>query len=310
MNFFYNLQKLLSSFVIYSLTVCLGLSSVAAEEKMSPKSIMEDTIINTAAEQFQTDASQIEALIWDNRLKIPPCDAGFVVSFPFNDRVTTQTTCPGSDWKVYTRIKIHDSNLSFRYLRNMQPGETLTRADVDRQFVSQVDTDANIRNLSDVLGKTLAEPVNAFDVIQYNHFNTLNAIKIDKDVPEINYIFTANQVIPRGRRLSIDFFSRDEASNQTPRDAVSAETDIKFFEPTRTLMEGDVLRQSNIKATAAVRKDELLVLLIDSGAIQIRVQVKALKDATLGEIVELINVDSGKTIMGKVTDIGQVELIK
>ena len=77
----------------------------------------------------------------------------------------------------------------------------------------------------------------------------------------------------------------------------------------RDIMPGDQLRRSAVKMAPAVRKNEEVQVLIVRGALRVTNLVRISRDATIGESIDVVNVESGRLLKARVTGIGQVEIL-
>ncbi len=59
----------------------------------------------------------------------------------------------------------------------------------------------------------------------------------------------------------------------------------------------------------AVRKNDEVQVLIVRGALRVTSLVRISRDATIGESIDVVNVESGRPIKVRVTGIGQVEIL-
>ena len=82
-----------------------------------------------------------------------------------------------------------------------------------------------------------------------------------------------------------------------------------MLEALRDIMPGDKLRRSAVKMAPAVRKNEEIQVSIVRGALRVTNLVRISRDATIGESIDVVNVESGRPLKARVTGIGQVEIL-
>jgi len=82
-----------------------------------------------------------------------------------------------------------------------------------------------------------------------------------------------------------------------------------MFEALRDIMPGDKLRRSTVKMAPSVRKNEEIEVSLVRGSLTVTNVVRMSRDATIGESIDVINVESGRILKARVTGIGQVELL-
>jgi flagella basal body P-ring formation protein FlgA len=74
----------------------------------------------------------------------------------------------------------------------------------------------------------------------------------------------------------------------------------------RPLKAGQILRQSDVAISPAIRKNDLIRLVVKTGQMTLSVQGKAMQDAALGQTIRVINVNSNRQLSGTVVDAGTV----
>lgn len=76
----------------------------------------------------------------------------------------------------------------------------------------------------------------------------------------------------------------------------------------RPLRSSQILRVSDLVMTPAVRKNTLVTLALESGAMSLSLTGKVLEDAAIGQSVRVLNVNSKKELVGVVRDAGTVDI--
>lgn len=74
----------------------------------------------------------------------------------------------------------------------------------------------------------------------------------------------------------------------------------------RPLKAGQVLRSSDLAMAPAVKRNDLVQLVVHTGQMTLTVQGKVLQDAAVGQSVRVINVSSNRQLSGTVVDAGTV----
>ena len=267
-------------------------------------------IQEAAAQAFYTDPANVEVRLADKRLVLPDCGQPFDVRFPFSDRATAQLDCVNPKWRGFIQIRLKEGVTAFRYNISLNQGDTLKRSHVTRHAVAPDDSIANrIVVLEDVLDLALREQVKAGDIMLESHF-TATPIS-DYQTTKTNDVgaWVAIQIIPRGNRLDESTFSWEIVKGRVPTDLIHSGADFAMLEALRDIMPGDKLRRSAVKMAPAVRKNEEVQVLIVRGALRVTNLVRISRDATIGESIDVVNVESGRPLKARVTGIGQVEIL-
>ena len=107
------------------------------------------------------------------------------------------------------------------------------------------------------------------------------------------HAWVATKTIPRGNRLDVTTFSWEIIEGRVPTDLIRYGADFAMLEALRDIMPGDKLRRSAVKMAPAVRKNEEVQVLIVRGALRVTNLVRISRDATIGESIDVVNVESG-----------------
>ena len=263
-----------------------------------------------AAQAFYTDPANVEVRLADKRLVLPDCGQPFDVRFPFSDRATAQLDCVSPKWRGFIQIRLKEGVTAFRYNLPLNQGETLKRSHVTRHAVAPDDSISNrIVVLEDALDLALREPVQAGDIILESHFMATPISGYQTTKTEDVRAWVATKIIPRGNRLDGATFSWEIVEGRVPTDLIHFGADFATLEALRDIMPGDKLRRSAVKMAPAVRKNEEVKVLIVRGALRVTNLVRISRDATIGESIDVMNVESGIPLKARVTGIGRVEIL-
>ena len=281
--------------------------------KIDQAMIKEDAtkqIQEAAAQAFHTDPANVEVRLADKRLVLPECSQAFDVQFPFSDRATAQLDCLSPKWRGFIQIRLKEGVTAFRYNQSLNKGELLKRSHVARHVVPHDNGLSNrIVVLDDVLDLTLRERVQTGDILLESHF--IASPLSDYEAAEAKNVgaWVATQIIPRGNRLDKDTFSWEIIEGRAPTDLIHSGADFAMLEALRDIMPGDKLRRSTVKMAPAVRKNDEVQVSIVRGALKVTNLVRISRDATIGELIDVVNVESGRPLKVRVTGIGQVEIL-
>lgn len=294
-------------------TVCASISCRAdtgLRDQETLKGEASTLIANAAATAFDTGPDLVEVRLGDRRLVLPDCESPFSVSFPFNDRATAQLDCRQPTWRAFVQIRLTAGTTLFVYQRALTVGHTLLRSDVKRSYRSaEAVPDKSVQVLEDVLDKPLLAAVSEGEPVREDHFGIKTRSSGDDESVATHFAWTATALIPRGNRLSSDSFQKELLKGRIPTDLIPLEVDFQMLESTRNIMPGEPLRQSAVKLAPAVRKGQELPIIIVNGALTVTNTVRVMQDATIGDAIEAVNIESGRRLKVRVVGIGQVELM-
>ena len=74
-------------------------------------------------------------------------------------------------------------------------------------------------------------------------------------------------------------------------------------------MPGEVLRLNAVKIAPAVTKNQEIEVILTRGALKVSNVVRITKDASIGETIDVVSVDSGRKLQAKVVAVGRVEML-
>ncbi|MBM13696.1 MAG: flagella basal body P-ring formation protein FlgA [Halieaceae bacterium] len=281
-----------------------------ARDQESIKADAKEQIRAAAASAFYIEAKNVEVRLADKRLVLPNCTEAFEVTFPFSDRATAQLDCLTPQWRGFIQIRLREGVPAFRYNLPLNAGDILKRSHVIRQSISTEDVNAiRVTVLEDVLDKKLKQRVQAGEILLENHF--AGAVTGTSPIVDDGGVgaWIANEIIPRGSRLSQKSFSWGIVNGRVPSDLIHQDAQFPMLEALRNIMPGDKLRRSAVKMAPAVRKNEEVQVSIVRGSLTVTNVVRVGRDATIGETIEVINAESGRSLRARVTGIGQVEIL-
>ena len=281
--------------------------------KIDQAMIKEDAtkqIQEAAAQAFDTDPANVEVRLADKRLVLPKCGQPFDVRFPFSDRATAQLDCVSPKWRGFIQIRLKEGVTAFRYNQSLNKGELLKRSHVARHVIPPDNGLSNrIVVLNDVLDLTLREQVQTGDILLESHFIASPLSGYKAAAAKNAGAWVATQIIPRGNRLDKSTFSWEIIVGRAPTDLIHSGADFAMLEALRDIMPGDKLRRSTVKMAPAVRKNDEVQVSVVRGALTVTNLVRISRDATIGELIDVVNVESGRPLKVRVTGIGQVEIL-
>ena len=291
----------------------LALVSLNAEASRDQAAIKQEVTVqvqNAAATTYLTDPGAVKVRLADRRLVLPDCQEPFAVSFPFNDRATAQLDCTAPQWRGFVQIRLNGGISVFRFNTVLNAGDALKRGDVVRSTLSDSSSVSSpVLVLEDVLDETLVAAVQPGEILLESHFAAITATGTETPTGSAIRGWIATEYIPRGNRLSIDAFSWRIIEGRAPSDLIPANANFAYLEALRDINPGDKLRRSTVKMAPAVRKNEEIKVYLVRGALTVTNVVRISRDATIGESIDVVNVESGRNLRARVTGIGQVELL-
>jgi flagella basal body P-ring formation protein FlgA len=115
--------------------------------------------------------------------------------------------------------------------------------------------------------------------------------------------------IPRGSILSASNLDVEQRSlEKLPRGTFDSMESLVGFEAKSTIFPGAVITKRQVRALRLVKRNQIVPVLVQKGALQVRTRAKALADASPGDIVVCVGVDSKERFQGVLRGDGVVVL--
>ena len=118
-------------------------------------------------------------------------------------------------------------------------------------------------------------------------------------------VVTSTATLTHGQKLSPENTEIRDYYGKLPRDVLQSMADIKQMEAIRTIRTGQLLRASDLRAAALVKKGDSVKLTVGAGLLNITVTLVALESGKQGEQITMLNSESNEQVRGIVTGPGQ-----
>lgn len=340
--------------VLCGLLVAIAASNPStANTPQTPRDQAKQQLIEQVEEWVATtedvERSSIRVGALDRRLIVPPCDANFVMSYPFaSSTESIRVDCKGTGWKAFIRVRIESSSQGYAYNRDLSADHALSADDIELVVVKGRQQGLIIK-LEDIGNMSLKKSVQNGELVRRQHLSaSVNVIRLRADVLKGESLTdksmesvtrpmsktTGAQRFPR-RLLEGALAARDLAAGQIlqssdikqrhraliaqttlargqlltpgnaqiveyfgklPSDAIISDSGLERLEVTRAIQAGSLLRMSDVKAAALIKKGDTVMLRVGSGALLITVSMQALEGGKLGEQIKLLNPESSETV--------------
>lgn len=206
--------------------------------------MMEDIQV-WVADQTGQNQDNIEVLAIDRRLKVPPCNTTFDVSFPYQkSQQTVLVRCENPEWFAYVGIRFQNDSLALTYTRDFDAGEAVFPKDLVSVKIS-TGSKNRVENPNDLSGKLLKRRVSKGEVAFSHDFGDgIEVAILKRDILKGNPITSAD--------ISYKTVIKKKASKRSsfPQTLLSNAT------ASRDLIAGSVLSRQDLH----VRQDVLISL--------------------------------------------------
>ena len=300
--------------------ILLFLSAVAAtdgiakdaksQDQRELKEKLKEQILVEVAGALLVEQDQITVYLDDRRLVVPNCNENFEISLPFSDRSTVEASCHSENWTKYIRVSVGDYRPLMVYRRDLPLGHIVKRGDV--KFVDGRGMSSDnlvLKTIDQAINRLLKHNVFVNEPVRTTDFSMAQSQDAATTKPLETEVLIATTTINRGIRLDESMFERQPRRGRLPSDLIIGSDELNHLQANRIIVAGDALRRSMVSLAAAVKKGDLIEIKIEKGALSVSAMVRALTDGSVGDVIEVVNAESGRPLRAKIVDIGALEII-
>lgn len=113
---------------------------------------------------------------------------------------------------------------------------------------------------------------------------------------------------PGADLAAADFRLETRSSTEVPRGALASLADAARVELTRPVKPGEIMTQAVLRPRLAIRRGEMVTVLLDGRGFRIRAQGRAESDGRHGEAIRVINLSSRREVLARVEGPGLVRI--
>ena len=129
-----------------------------------------------------------------------------------------------------------------------------------------------------------------------------------EDVIVGEVVLIAKTTIPSGSSLTTDVVSLDTRYFNIPDDALTQAEGWEFMELNRNIIAGEILRKRHLRKAKLVRRNDPITIIIRNSSLEIITSGVSVQDGYYGQRIKVINLESGRSVLGKVIGRGEVEV--
>ena len=274
------------------------------------KEKLREQILSEVADALLVERDQITVYLDDRRLVVPNCDENFEISLPFSDRSTVEASCHSENWTKYIRVSVGDYRPLMVYRQDLPAGRKVKRGDIKFVDGRGMSSDKHvIKTIDEAINRLLKQNVFVNEPVRSGDFSVAQLRGVAASEPVETEVLIATTTINRGVRLDESMFERQLRGGRLPSDLIFGSEELNHLQANRIIVSGDALRRSMVSLAAAVKKGDLIEIRIEKGALSVSAMVRALTDGSVGEVIEVVNAESGRSLRAKIVDIGALEII-
>jgi flagella basal body P-ring formation protein FlgA len=156
----------------------------------------------------------------------------------------------------------------------------------------------NFDPVSNRFAAVLVAPADGPPLFQRNVFGTVFEMA---QVPVPTRLISAGEVV-----MAADIEWRAVQFSRLSNNTLTDSQQVIGYMAKRPLKVGQVLRQSDVVMAPAMKKNDLVRIVVHTGQMTLTVQGKVMQDAAIGQSVRVLNVASNRQLSGTVVDAGTV----
>ena len=274
------------------------------------KEELREQILGEVADVLLVEQDQITVYLDDRRLVVPSCNENFVISLPFSDRSTVEASCRSENWTKYIRVSVGYYRPLMVYRQDLPAGHTVKRGDIKFVDGRGISSDKHaIETIDEAVNRLLKQNVFVNEPVRTGDFSLAQSQDAATTEPLETEVLIATTTINRGVRLDESMFERQHRRGRLPSDLIIGSDELNHLQANRIIVAGDALRRSMVSLAAAVKKGDLIEIKIEKGVLSVSAMVRALTDGSVGDVIEVVNAESGRPLRAKIVDIGALEII-
>ena len=260
----------------------------------------------------QNEISHIkEKLTLNRNLERKTCNKPITFSFTSASKRMIKVECE-NNWRRFVKkpswinvknpeekkINIETQTIinAFILNRDIKKEEEITLQDLTRNRISVKDTTIFLQDLNVVAPMVSSRVLRSGDPL------------LITDVISGQVVLIARIAIPSGSSLTNEVATFDTRFSDVPTDALKKMKGWDFMELNRNIMAGEILRQRHLRKAKLVRRDDPITIVSKSASLEILTSGTSLQDGYYGQRVRVVNLESGRSIIGIVTGRGKVEI--
>ena len=279
-------------------------------DQLELKERLREQILGEVADALVVERDQITVYLDDRRLIVPNCNQNFVISLPFSDRSTVEASCQSENWTKYIRVSLGDYRSLMVYRRDLPAGQVIKRGDI--KFVDGRGMSSDkpvIKTIDQAINRLLKQNVFVNEPVRISDFSLASLQGTAASEPLETEVLIATTTVNRGVRLNESMFERKLRRGRLPSDLIFGTDQLNHLQANRIIVAGDALRRSMVSLAPAIKKGDLIQIRIEKGALSVSALVRALSDGSVGDVIEVVNAESGRPLRAKIIDIGSLEIL-
>lgn len=295
---------------IYCLGTLLGVLGIAplrAAEEDNPLDTLREAARGFVAQDLGLPEEEIQIPPLDRRARIPACEGPLSFRWPFPSNATVEAYCASTEERLFLRVTFEEAPESrgansggfsgWQVIAAHGAGDVLRQADLKPVWEALPGSQPYRGPAPDDTTRLkLLRPLEAGDPILQD------SVRLERKVLRAEATLSA--------RLRLPHPQLTEAwvpAEGLPGDVLNPDAVPPLVALNRPLAAGSLLRASDLSSATLVEKGQRVRVALSQGALVLEADLIAEDEGALGEIVVLLNPETGRRLRARVTGPGQAD---
>lgn len=285
----------------------LGIAPLFAAEEDNPLDALREAARGFVSQDLGLEEEGIHIPPLDRRARVPACEAPLAFRWPFPSNATLEAYCASTEGRLFLRVTYAEAPESrgansggfsgWQVIAAHGAGDVLRQADL-KPVSEALPGSQPYRGPApdDTTRLKVLRPLEAGDPILQD------SVRLERKVLRAEATLSA--------RLRLPHPQLTEAwvpAEGLPGDVLNPDAVPPLVALNRPLAAGSLLRASDLSSATLVEKGQRVRVALSQGALVLEADLIAEDEGALGEIVVLLNPETGRRLRARVTGPGQAD---
>lgn len=285
----------------------LGVAPLCAAEEENPLEALREAARGFVAEDLGLREEEIRIPPLDRRARVPACEGPLSFRWPFPSNATVEAYCASTEERLFLRVTFAEAPESRGAISGGFSGWQVIAAHGAGDVLGQEDLKPALEALPGSQpyrgpapeGATrlkVLRPLKADDLILQD------SVRLERKVLRAQATLSARLRLPHPQLTETWV-----PAEGLPGDVLNPDAVPPLVALNRPLAAGSVLRASDLSSAVLVEKGQSVRVALSQGALVLEADLISEEEGALGEIVVLLNPETGRRLRARVTGPGQAD---
>ena len=285
----------------------LGVGPLCAAEEENPLEALREAARGFVAEDLGLREEEIQIPPLDRRARVPACEGPLSFRWPFPSNATVEAYCASTEERLFLRVTFENAPESRGVRTKGFSGWRVIAAHGAGDVLGQEDLKPALEALpgsqpyrgpapEGVTRLKVLRPLKADDLILQD------SVRLERKVLRAEATLAARLRLPHPQLTETWV-----PAEGLPGDVLNPDAVPPLVALNRPLAAGSMLRASDLSSAVLVEKGQSVRIALSQGALVLEADLIAEEEGALGEIVVLLNPETGRRLRARVTGPGQAD---